>query len=122
MSVCLSVKLFLSQFESDWDTIWHEDTCFKKNITVLGHSQEQEASLCQRVSKSVSKWPKKREQTDRQTDRHFHIYISRDYTPNKNVATAGYPFLKSLRTGVGNSSDYRDNSNEFILLIAMVRS
>ena len=38
--------------------------------------------MCQSVSQSVSKWPRKPwtdRQTNKQTNRHFRIYISRDY-------------------------------------------
>ena len=44
------------------------------NIVVLEPFQEIKTTLWQRVSNSVSKWPRKRF-TNNQTDRHFHIHI-----------------------------------------------
>ena len=47
------------------------------NIIVLEPGRGQKETVCQRVSQSVSKWPRKAV-TNKHTDRHFRIYISRD--------------------------------------------
>ena len=48
-----------------------------QNIFVLEHSRDQKAALCQTASQSISKWLRK-DGTDKQTDKHFSIYISGD--------------------------------------------
>ena len=67
-----------------------------KSIFVLEPAQGQKETWCQRVSQSVSKWPRKRctnMQTKRQT---FRIYISR-YTNGEigrlpDSLSTGFPF------------------------------
>ena len=57
---------------------------FFKFFFVLEHFRKQNETLCQRVSQSVTKWPRKtRKKTH--THNHFRIYISRDITVSKDI-------------------------------------
>ena len=89
MSVCLCVctpfsRLFRNRLAQSLFLTWG---CFNtkiylinnffSNIIVLEPAQCQKVTVCQRVSQSVSKWPRKK-CTHTQTHRHFRIYKSRD--------------------------------------------